>query len=294
MEPVNEYNILQASDLSFWDGEFTFYSLIPLQPNGHKAPLFIVHGADYNVLKFSALADVLGNDQPIYALQAKGQKGEVQPHNRVEEMASRYILEIEYITQGQPFVLGGFSFGGIIAYEMVKQLKAQGKSAKKLLLFDSYVYPTYYYSHPRRKKMVSWLYLIAQLGFMGFNMFSSVPNFKRRVHLLKIKCRGVYLKFKHGSETQYQLQFNRSAKIDEEHTLAYQKYHIVPQPIKVHLFWSTKKLYFAHDYNCLGWKNIALAGVQKYILPGNHSEMFLYPVVEELGAKLKILLNNDD
>ena len=285
---------LKASDLSNSENNVTSYSLVPIRENGHKEPLFIVHGADYDILKFNSLANVLDDDQPVYALQAKGLKGDVKPHETVEAMASQYISEITHITKEGPYALAGFSFGGIIAFEMVKQLKASGKHIKGLFLFDSYIYPSYFYSHLKKKKIVSLLYAVGQLGFMGLNMFSSVSNFKRRVNLLKIKFSGLYLKLKHGSEKQYQLQFNRSATIDEMHTLAYKRYHIVPQNIKVELFRSTNKIYFAHDYKYLGWKKIALRGVQNHILPGNHSQMFLSPVVEEFGKTLQTLLNNED
>ncbi|EPR74092.1 Long-chain-fatty-acid--CoA ligase [Winogradskyella psychrotolerans RS-3] len=294
MKTSEEYNLLKASDIPYCDDEVTFYSLVPLQPKGHKAPLFIVHGADYNVSKFNNLAKNLDADQPVYALQARGIKGDVRPHETVEEMASSYISEIKYINQEKPFALAGFSFGGIIAFEMVKQLKDSEINVKGLFLFDSYVYPTYYCSDPSKKKVVSILYNIGQLSFMGLNMFSSIANFKRRVYLLKLKFQGLLLKLKYGREQQYQLQFSRSSKIDELHSLAYIRYHIIPQNIRVNLFWSSKKLYFTHDYNYLGWKNISLQGINKHILPGNHSEMFLSPVVEEFGKKLQILLDNED
>ncbi|MBU2928311.1 thioesterase domain-containing protein [Winogradskyella psychrotolerans] len=294
MKSSEKQDLIKDSDPLSCEEEVAFHSLVSIQPKGKKPPLFIVHGADYNIEKFNNLAKVLDVNQPVYALQAKGLKGDVQPHDTVEAMASHYISEIKSITQDKPFALGGFSFGGIIAFEMVRQLRSLGENIKGLFLFDSYVYPTYYYSDPFKKKVISKFYILAQLGFMGLNMFSSVANFKRRVKLLKLKFHGLYLKRKYGSEKQTQLQFKRSSKIDKLHNLAYQRYHMVPQPIKVDLFWSRKKLYFAHDYNFLGWKKIALGGVNRHIIPGNHSEMFFLPVVKALGEKLQILLDNED
>ena len=164
------------------DKNFTFWdSLVPLKPNGNKTPLFIVHGGEYNVLIFRNIADNIDDKQRVYALQAKGLSGEVEPHKSVEEMASHYISEIKTINPDGPYALGGFSFGGIIAFEMAKQLKAQGKKVKILALFDSYVYPHYYYTNPSIKKIIFSLYKISQLIFMAFNMFSSVKNFKTKV-----------------------------------------------------------------------------------------------------------------
>ncbi|WP_178984938.1 thioesterase domain-containing protein [Winogradskyella helgolandensis] len=283
---------MESSKVTYTNHEVDFSSLVPLKPCGNRNPLFILHGANHDVLSFKNLADELHSEQPVYALQAKGLKGDSKPHDTVEDMAAYFITIIKTINKEGPYILSGFSFGGIIAFEMAKQLKAQGERVKMLLLFDSYVYPSYYYSDPLKKKVTSKLYTVGQLGFMGLNMFSSVSNFKRRVKLLKIKFSGLFLKLKHGSEQQYQLQFNRSSKIDKMHGLAYARYHIIPQDIEVDLFRSTKKLYFAHDYNYLGWKRIALDGVHKHILPGNHSEMFFSPVVEKFGEKLQNLLDD--
>ena len=269
-------------------------SLVPLNPTGNKPPLFIVHGANYNVLIFKTLADCLDEDQPVYALQAKGLNGEVEPHNSVEAMAAHYISEIKTVNPHGPYALGGFSFGGIIAFEMAKQLKAEGKKVKTVALFDSYVYPHYYYSNPLVKNIILKLYSVCHLIFMGFNMFSSVKNFKRRYGLLKIKTYGWYLVMRYGSETQNQLQFNRTSKIDEYHELASLKYYLIPQNIQVALFRSSENIYFAHDYNLLGWKKIASGGIKKYMMPGNHSELFLSPVVEVLGSSLQQVLDTDD
>jgi amino acid adenylation domain-containing protein len=280
---------------AYMDNKFISWdSLVPLNPKGNKAPLFIVHGANHNVMLFKNLAKNLDPDQPVYALQAKGLSGEVEPHDSVEAMAAHYISEIKTINPEGPFALGGFSFGGIIAFEMVKQLSMEGKKVKVLALFDSYVYPHYYYSNPFKKRIVSEFYNLGQLIFMGLNMFSSIKNFKRRYKLLKIKIQGVYLKLKYGSEKQYQLQFQRSSKIDEMHEIAFLRYNLLPENVKVDLFRSTEEIYFAHDYKFLGWRKIALKGIRKHMITGNHSEMFLSPAVEEVSVILQNILDQND
>jgi hypothetical protein len=60
------------------------------------------------------------------------------------------------------------------------------------------------------------------------------------------------------------------------------------------LFRSTEDIYFAHDYKYLGWKSIALKGIRKHLIPGNHSEMFLSPAVEEVGSVLQKIMDSDD
>jgi amino acid adenylation domain-containing protein len=280
---------------AYMDKKFISWdSLVPLKPKGNKDPLFIVHGANHNVLIYKNLAENLDDDQPVYGLQAKGLNGESEPHDSVEEMASHYISEITSINPEGPFALAGFSFGGIIAFEMAKQLKAQGKQLKIVALLDCYVYPSYYYSNLFVKKVVSTLYNIAQLIFMAFNMFSSVKNFKRRKDLVKLKVSGWFLMLKHGREKQQQLQFNRTSKIDEMHKLAFLRYNITPQDIKIDLFRASKNIFYAHDYKFLGWKKIASRGIRKHMVPGNHSEMFFPPNVEVFGSSLQHVLDNYD
>lgn len=276
------------------DSFITWDSLVPLKTKGTKTPIFFVHGANHNVLIYKNLAEKLDDDQPVYALQAKGLSGDVEPLDSVEDMAAHYISEIITVNPSGPFFIGGFSFGGIVAFEMAKQLKAQGKEVKVLALFDSYVYPHYYYSNKIVKKAIAQLYNICQLFYMVFDMFSSVKNFNRRKELLKLKFTGIALRLKEGKEKQFQKQFNRSPKIDQMLDAAFIKYTIIPQNIKVELFRSSEDIYLAHDYKLLGWKNIAIDGINKHLIPGNHSEMFLSPAVEEVAGILQKAIDNND
>lgn len=288
-----EYPTIQKLAAYMDSKSVSWDSLVPFKTQGHKPPLFIVHGANYNILIFKNLAENLDENQPVYALQAKGLNGEIEPHDSVEAMAAHYISEIKSVYPNGPYCLGGFSFGGIIAFEMAKQLTANGDKVKNIALFDSYVYPHYYYSNRFTKKMILQLYEVSHLIFMGLNMFSSIKNFKRRIHLLKIKATGWYLKFKYGSEKQQQLQFERSSKIDDYHKKAYSSYTMEPQDVKVDLFRSTENVFFAHDYDTLGWKKLALKGIQKHMIAGNHTEMFHPPSVETLGISVQQVLDID-
>lgn len=268
-------------------------SLIPLQPKGTKTPLFIVHGANYNVLVFEKLAKCLDANQPVYGLQAKGIDGNVQPDDTVEAMAANFIAEMKTIYPEGPFAIAGFSFGGIIAYEMHRQLKAEKKQITVLAMFDSYVYPNYYHSDPTKKKRLYQLYKLGQLSFVFFNMFSSPKNFKRRINLLKLAFNGLYLKFKYGKEEQVKRQFNRSTNIDKMHSDAFFKYTIAPQPVTIDLFRASENVYFAHDFKYLGWKKLATKGIRKHKVPGNHNDMFLFPNVEVFAKLLQDTLDKN-
>ncbi|MEO0572653.1 MAG: amino acid adenylation domain-containing protein [Bacteroidota bacterium] len=271
-----------------------FNCLVPLAPHGNKTPLFLVHGANYNVLVFKELAKSLDDEQPVYGLQAKGIDGSVAPDDTIEAMAAHFIAEIEMIYPEGPYSLAGFSFGGIIAFEMYKQLRAKGKQVKVLASLDSYVYPNYYYKNATIKILVYRLYMIGQIGFVFLNMFSNKKNFNRRVRLLKIMFNGFYLRLKHGREKQMELQFHRASEIDEKHGLAFYKYTIEPEDVKINLFRASENVYFAHDFKFLGWKKIALKGIRKHSIPGNHNDMFESPNVAYFAKVFQHTLDNFD
>jgi len=112
-------------------------SLVPMQPNGSKPPLFCVHALGFSVLYYRNLAHHLGTEQPFYALQPQGLDGKQPLLTRIEDMATHYIQQIQTIQPEGPYFLGGASFGGWVAWEMAQQLVAQGEKVALLALFDT-------------------------------------------------------------------------------------------------------------------------------------------------------------
>lgn len=102
-----------------------------------KPPLFIVAGMFGNVLNLRHLAQQLGEDQPVYGVQARGLIGDDAPHTRVEEAAADYLAEIRQVQPDGPYLFGGFSGGGITAYEMAQQVTAQGGEVALMCMLDT-------------------------------------------------------------------------------------------------------------------------------------------------------------
>src|SRR5690606_25159051 len=115
-------------------------SLVPIKPEGKKHPLYIIHGAGSNILSFYDIAKHTDPEQPVYGLQPKGLDGKEKPLTSVEAIAAHFINEIIAHIHNGPYRLAGYSFGGIIAYEMAQQLRALGKEVKHLIMFDTIVY----------------------------------------------------------------------------------------------------------------------------------------------------------
>lgn len=114
-------------------------SLVPIQVGGSNAPFFCVHGAGGVVIRFYELARHLGPEQPVYGLQARGLDGRHPCDTRVEDMASHYLEEIRRVQPQGPYLLGGYSLGGMVAFEMAQRLIAEGNEEEVVVvLFDTF------------------------------------------------------------------------------------------------------------------------------------------------------------
>lgn len=114
--------------------------LVTLQPGDkNRLPFFCIHPIGGNVFWYMNLARHLGTKQPFYGLQSAGLYGERKPLTRIEGMARLYIEALQTIQPQGPYQLGGWSLGGVVAFEMAQQLRKQGHQIKLLTLIDSYV-----------------------------------------------------------------------------------------------------------------------------------------------------------
>jgi amino acid adenylation domain-containing protein len=112
-------------------------ALANIQPSGAGLPFFCVHPVGGQVLCYKALSTHLGLEQPFYGLQARGLDENQAPQTQIEDMAAYYIEAIRSFQPNGPYLLGGWSMGGVIAYEMAQQLEAQGQRVSLLALMDA-------------------------------------------------------------------------------------------------------------------------------------------------------------
>ncbi|MEQ9486031.1 amino acid adenylation domain-containing protein [Coleofasciculus sp. F4-SAH-05] len=117
----------------------SYSAIVPIQTQGSKPPFFCVHPAGGNVLCYLKLADYLGTDQPFYGLQAQGFNQGEEALTQVEDMAHLYVKAIREVQPEGPYQIGGWSFGGIVAYEIAQQLQKQGEEVSRLAILDSWV-----------------------------------------------------------------------------------------------------------------------------------------------------------
>jgi thioesterase domain-containing protein/acyl carrier protein len=111
--------------------------VVALQPQGTARPLFLVHAGGGHVACYAALAGLMAPDQPLYAFQAQGLDDGLPPLQGVDAMAAYYIEGLRRVQPRGPYRLGGWSYGGIAAFEMARRLHEEGEQIELLAMLDT-------------------------------------------------------------------------------------------------------------------------------------------------------------
>ena len=266
------------------DQEIASECLVPLKPTGNKTPLFIIHGAGLNVLNFVNLSNQFDEEQPVYGIQGTAKKYD-KWYESIEAMAAHYIDAIVKINPTGPYALAGFSFGGVVAFEMTRQLRQQGKKVILTGLLDSYLDSSYYYESFSQKKIIRYLDLTyKRLDFLK-EMLLSWKAFKMRINSKKEYLVKKHFKYKNTMTDQEALALEQFIEADSMVKTIVDRYHLKPQDIEVDLFRSKDDLHYKLDPTHLGWKNAALKGVNIHNIPGNHLDI-LAPPNDKILAKM--------
>jgi amino acid adenylation domain-containing protein len=270
----------------------TWDSLVPIKPMGSKMPLYIVHGAGLNVLLFNALAMGLDDEQPVYGLQAKGINGIDEPLDVMEEIAANYVEEIINHDPVGPYAIAGYSLGGMIAYEMAKQMLALGKDVKMLAMFDTYADQTKNGIPPLKRALKDAWFLAKQIAYTPV-LFMEDPKrtveyksreISRRIARVYKKAFPHKVKKKEGFAAY-------TDQIHEKSQTAQRNYKLTPVDIKIELFRAKKKTFYMDDFKNLGWIPYALKGVNVHDIPGEHNTIFAPPNDKQFAKVLQECLD---
>ena len=114
--------------------------LVLLERGGPSTPFFFVHPVGGTILQYRALARGLGVQRPFYALESPALEGNPLPHDiSIEALARNYLDAVRTAMPKGPYLLGGWSFGGLVAFEMAQALRHAGEEVALLALLDSHV-----------------------------------------------------------------------------------------------------------------------------------------------------------
>ncbi|NJP66954.1 amino acid adenylation domain-containing protein [Streptomyces spiramenti] len=110
--------------------------VVTLRAGGSEPPLFLVHPIGGSVVCYQRLLPHLPQDRPVHALQAVGDSGEAGGHSSMAEIADAYVREIRRVQPHGPYLLSGWSFGGLVAFEMGRRLREAGEEVPPVVLID--------------------------------------------------------------------------------------------------------------------------------------------------------------
>jgi len=274
-----------------WQGAWS--SLVPIQTGGARTPFFCMHSVGGNVLEYHELARLLGPGQPFYGLQAKGLDGKSEPHTSIKEMAAHYLKEMREIQPAGPYLLGGRSSGGTIAFEMACQLEAAGETVALLALFDTF--PSGYFkllqlSFGRRlaRRARRWQSHLINLGslnaadkarYVATKLRFAPEKAKHRIYRRAYK---LYKKF--GKPLPSVLQ-----NIEEINFAAVKDYQPQIYAGDVTLFLATD---LTADYDSKdGWRELVKGRIETHEVPGNHLNIIKEPGVRTLAEKLRATID---
>ncbi|MBD2039313.1 amino acid adenylation domain-containing protein [Microcoleus sp. FACHB-672] len=272
-------------------------SLVLLSPGGDKPPLFCIYG----ILLYHDLAKHLGGDRPVYGIYLQAEvdllkednvNKEESPLNSVPGVASLYLKEIRKRQPVGPYYLAGESFGGLVAFEMAHQLRAEGETVELVALFDTFA-PDGMKGLPLGRRMAIHLETFMQKGhtYIFDRIQAKIASTKDKVLSLVGKMSS---KFDQGSERSLSKSLQKITSNDARRTVRHQAVrNYVPQPYpgKVTLFRAMQRSEFESYYTDPKiWTPFTVGGLEVHDVPGNHIGILKQPNVQVLASKLKACL----
>jgi acetoacetyl-CoA synthetase len=163
---------------------------------GHeKPPILIAHGLEGSA-RFFELAKHIRTGHAIYGIQARGLDGMEEPLDRIEDMATYYLDSIKELQPHGPYILIGYSFGGLVALEMAQRLSQEGENVGLLALVDAYPYPRFLSAGQRLRLIVQrarrHIFEMKQLPARGATSYF-VRGLQRRVRIAGVHSGGPHL-----------------------------------------------------------------------------------------------------
>lgn len=261
-------------------------SLVPIQPNGSKPPLFCIHPIGGNVLEYYPLADYLGAEQPIYGLQSLGLDGKQPPLNCVKEMASHYIKELVAVQPHGPYAILGYSFGGLVAFEIAQQLLATGQEIALLAILDLKS-PNLPKARPSFAKSID----------IHFKNLGQLPNREKIKYIrdridYRLTNKFDYKEFLIESLAGVAPPSAELLDIIDANFQAIRAYSIRPYAGNATLFrCQVQTLDYALSAD-LGWSELIAGNLEIFNIDSIHYGMLREPSIKVIAEKLKLCLEN--
>ncbi len=255
--------------------------LVALQPEGSGTPWFMVHPPGGIVVCYQALAHRLGRERPFYGIRSRGLHGEPDVPGRLEEMAEEYLSAICGIQPRGPYLLGGWSAGGLVALEMAQQLLAHGESIRTLALLDTIPETADDPSWDNKPGMEYGVDLsLEELSRLGPD--EQLPYLWQHALALGLIESSVPLQVAHQV-------IDDLKRIFHHHMVLTDRYVIRPYPGRITLIRPSDAPFAVPTPRDRGWGRLA-ADVEVHFVPGQHHSMVHEPHVQDLARALESCL----
>ncbi|MHC5675769.1 non-ribosomal peptide synthetase [Nostoc sp.] len=301
-----------ATSLSSETDSLPWSPLVPIQPAGSNPAFFCVHPIFGVVFPYYELANHLGKNQPFYGLQPIGLDGKTPPLTNIEDMATYYIEALRRVQPKGPYFLGGWSFGGWVAFEMAQQLQKSGEEVALLAVLDTlapipgnipslgnsfkfmlttvarYIWPFF----------LDYLYLIIAIAknrinsltsrFSNFNKIRrSLPKNLFSNFILKEDATVKVISEESKLRLLSELAIRPMLRVFYANSQAVLNY--VPQtyPKRINLFRTKVQSTIVNEDASMGWDQLIVGGTEIHHIPGNHLTMLRKPHIQVLAAQLK-------
>lgn len=284
-EILNQKKTLSSSSL-----------MVEIQPGGNKRPLFNVHNCLGEVLIYRDLARSLGPEQPFYALKPQGMYGEKLPYTCFEDMAARFIEEMQAVQPEGPYFLSSVGIGGSIALEMAQQLQKKGQKVDILILMDAIQHALVNQGiSPGKNQSISDSGNRKLLDRYTGRFIHSLKKgrlFRSFRNIIKRQIKKYYWKFAYSSISR-NISFIKNNIDYIQHVrkvlvAAESKYIPKTYPDKIVYFLSEALKDQLHSNE---WHELSTGKLDIHIAPGFHGEMLKEPHVQVVAEKLKSYLD---
>ena len=256
-----------------------FKHLVCIERGAGLLPFFCVHGAGGNVLNFRELARGLPRAQPFWGLAASGIDGRARPAETVEEAAAAYLAEVRTLQPAGPYLLGGYSGGGVIAYEMAQRLVTAGEKVSLLAFIDTY-------SPLLKMKPVDLVRRLERVRSERLDYFAAY--FRRRAEDRERRrtLDQVDTILARGGEIPPEL---REPHLFRAFSRAIVRYQAQPYRGSATLF-RIPTNWFVEERDDYEWGNLMPGRVRVVQIPGNHQDLLVEPNASVLIRELHLTI----
>ena len=264
--------------------------LITIQKgNDFNRPLFIIHPQGGGVFSYFDLAKALGVEKTVYGIQAVGLDSDEEPYTSVELMAARYIKEIKGVAPIGPYCIAGWSFGGLIAFEIARQLEVIGEEIEFIGIIDSR--PPEIGKKKDVQEDLSLYIRCAILVGMDITKFNGLEEEK----IFKLVIRRVK-EMTHMPQGATKEKIEKVMKVLISNITARNNYEPNSEiSLDIHLFHATERLSNNKQSltNTMGWDKHTSGEITLIPVPGNHLTMMEPPNVTSLAEAMNAALNGN-